>query len=173
MSPSSRLKRSSRAVRALLAPEGEIIALVKPQFEAGPGEGGEGRDRAQARGPPRGAPHIADVAEGLGYRVAGLIPSPITGTEGNIEFLIHLIPGQGPRPDIDQVVDQAHARANHPPDPGSGVPLRRDRACAWRTTIGNRGFPRSSHRHDRFPFRLEDGRARAPLPPGLRARRGL
>jgi len=103
------LEKVLPAVRDLLAPEGEIIALVKPQFEAGPEKVGKGGIVRKPEVHREVLHHIADVAEGLGYRVAGLIPSPITGTEGNIEFLIHLIPGQGPRPDIDQIVAEAHA----------------------------------------------------------------
>ncbi|NLC58789.1 MAG: TlyA family RNA methyltransferase [Armatimonadetes bacterium] len=102
------------AVRDLLAPQGEIVALVKPQFEAGPGKVGKGgivRDAAVHREVLRQV--TADAAR-LGYRVAGLTPSPIAGTEGNLEFLIHLVPGQGPAPDIDRVVDEAHATVATP-----------------------------------------------------------
>lgn len=106
------------AVRALLAPAGEIVALVKPQFEAGPekvGKGGIVRDPAVHR---EVLARVAAEADALGYRVVGLIPSPIRGTEGNIEFLIHLVPGSGPLPEIDRVVAAAHQELpNRHPEP--------------------------------------------------------
>jgi 23S rRNA (cytidine1920-2'-O)/16S rRNA (cytidine1409-2'-O)-methyltransferase len=66
-----------------------LLGLVKPQFEAGPGEVGKG---GVVRDP---AVHARVCAEGEawlgaqpGWRVAGLTPSPITGPEGNVEFLL-------------------------------------------------------------------------------------
>lgn len=77
--------------RMLLKPEsGRVIALVKPQFEAGRAEVGRGgivRDQAVHR---RVLEKIAHLAESHELRVRGLICSPILGAEGNAEFLIHL-----------------------------------------------------------------------------------
>jgi 23S rRNA (cytidine1920-2'-O)/16S rRNA (cytidine1409-2'-O)-methyltransferase len=70
-----------------LAPTGQIIALVKPQFEAGPehvGKGGIVRDPEVHR---RVLHEILSFAEGQGLCVCGLIASPIAGTAGNLEFL--------------------------------------------------------------------------------------
>lgn len=66
---------------------GDVIVLVKPQFEAGRGEvpGGVVRDRAVHE---RVVREVAATAEGLGLQVAGSIPSPILGPEGNREFLL-------------------------------------------------------------------------------------
>ena len=105
------LEKVLPAIRALLAPASEVVALVKPQFEAGPekvGKGGIIRDAAVHRDVLRKV--LGDV-ERVGYRVAGLTPSPIAGTEGNLEFLAHLVPGAGPAPDVDAVVAEAHARS--------------------------------------------------------------
>jgi 23S rRNA (cytidine1920-2'-O)/16S rRNA (cytidine1409-2'-O)-methyltransferase len=74
---------------ALLAPGAWAVALIKPQFEAGPeavGKGGVVRDPAVHRA-------VCDAVTawwaGLpGWRVIGVEPSPITGPEGNREFLI-------------------------------------------------------------------------------------
>ncbi len=89
-----------RVAQRLLKPAGEIIALIKPQFEAGReqvGRGGIVRDIETHRAVLN---KIIRVAEGLSLRVLGLIRSPIVGTEGNVEFLIHL--GQNSeRPGID------------------------------------------------------------------------
>jgi len=73
----------------LCAPGAWAIALIKPQFEAGPGEvGGKGvvRDPAIHQ---RVCAEIADWWAGLpGWQVLGIADSPITGPEGNREFLI-------------------------------------------------------------------------------------
>ena len=77
-------------VRALLSPPGDIVALVKPQFEVGKGAVGKGgvvRDVEQHR---RVLGEIRKFAEDAGYEVAGEIPSPILGAKGNREFLLHL-----------------------------------------------------------------------------------
>jgi len=68
---------------------GEVIALVKPQFEAG-------REIVQrGRGVVRDSAVHAQVleqvmtfAQKLGYSLAGLIRSPLTGSDGNTEFLL-------------------------------------------------------------------------------------
>ncbi len=85
------LTRILRSVLAQLAPEGEIVALVKPQFEAGP--------RAAAHGVVRDPDVHREVldrvrrhAESLGLRVAGEIASPLLGPAGNREFFLHLVP---------------------------------------------------------------------------------
>lgn len=75
-----------------LKPGGEIIALIKPQFEAGReqvGRGGIVRDASVHR---RVLEKTIQFAQSLELRVLGLIQSPIQGTEGNVEFLIHLSP---------------------------------------------------------------------------------
>jgi|SRR5262245_38726754 len=78
------------AVSSLLKPEADLIALVKPQFEVGKGEVGKGgivRDPEKHR---RVIHDITSFARSIGYRVAGLMESPILGAEGNKEFLMHL-----------------------------------------------------------------------------------
>ena len=75
------------------APGTFLVALVKPQFEAGPGEVGKGgvvRDPAvHARVCDAAAAWVA----GKGWTVLGITPSPITGPEGNIEFLLGALRG--------------------------------------------------------------------------------
>lgn len=73
----------------LLAPGGTTVALVKPQFEAGReqvGKSGVIRDPAVHTNVLR---EVLSFAEALGYRLEGLTYSPITGGEGNIEFLAY------------------------------------------------------------------------------------
>ena len=77
-------------VPALLAPGGDVVALVKPQFEAGRQEVGKGgivRDRDVHA---RVVGDITAAADTLGLRRLGVIESPIAGMEGNREFLLHL-----------------------------------------------------------------------------------
>ncbi len=72
----------------LLEPNGEMVVLVKPQFEAGRGQVGTGgivRDPAVHEMACR---RVQDAVESLGFH-AELIDSPILGTEGNKEFLLH------------------------------------------------------------------------------------
>jgi 23S rRNA (cytidine1920-2'-O)/16S rRNA (cytidine1409-2'-O)-methyltransferase len=74
----------------LLVPNGQVVALIKPQFEAGKddvGKGGVVRDERVHR---RVLEETVALATGLGVGVAGLIPSPLLGPAGNVEFLIHL-----------------------------------------------------------------------------------
>jgi 23S rRNA (cytidine1920-2'-O)/16S rRNA (cytidine1409-2'-O)-methyltransferase len=77
-------------VPSLLAPAADVVALVKPQFEAGRTEVGKGgiiRDQAvQARV----VEEVVSVADALGLVRFGLTDSPIAGMEGNREFLLHL-----------------------------------------------------------------------------------
>ncbi len=68
--------------------QARLMALIKPQFEAGRGEVGKG---GVVRDPDVHARVCADVSAWLtaqGWTVAGIEPSPITGPEGNVEFLI-------------------------------------------------------------------------------------
>jgi len=76
----------------LLEPGADVVALVKPQFEAARGEVGKGgivRDDAVRQ---RVAEEVADAALALGLRRAGVTESPIAGAEGNRELLLHLVP---------------------------------------------------------------------------------
>ena len=68
---------------------GDLVALVKPQFEAGRGETSDGvvRDPAVHA---RVVREVLDAAAAIGLEPAGEIPSPILGPEGNREFLVHL-----------------------------------------------------------------------------------
>jgi 23S rRNA (cytidine1920-2'-O)/16S rRNA (cytidine1409-2'-O)-methyltransferase len=67
---------------------GDLIALIKPQFEAGPGASKDGviRDAALQEAI---ASRVAGEVAALGLTILGLIPSPITGGDGNREFLLH------------------------------------------------------------------------------------
>jgi len=97
----------------LLHPQGEVVALIKPQFEAGKddvGKGGVVRDRRVHR---RVLHESVEMAQGLGLIVGGLTISPAPGPAGNIEFLIWLQkPGAAaaaPAIDVDAAIDRVLA----------------------------------------------------------------
>ena len=74
-------------IRNYLKEDGEIVALIKPQFEAGRekvGKKGVVRDKAVHR---EVIEKIADYARNIGFGVMELDYSPIRGPEGNIEYL--------------------------------------------------------------------------------------
>ncbi len=74
-------------------PDARLMALVKPQFEAGRGEVGKGgvvRDTAVHQ---RVCDEVAAWLTGQGWSVVGVVESPITGPEGNVEFLIAALHG--------------------------------------------------------------------------------
>ena len=79
-----------RIVITLLKPNGQIIALIKPQFEAGRTQVGRGGIVRDPKVHQEVIDKITRAAEALGLKRLGLIESPIQGTEGNTEFLIHL-----------------------------------------------------------------------------------
>ena len=80
--------------RGWLEPGGQMVALIKPQFEAGRkqvGKGGIVKDPLVHR---QVLVDLLDWALANGLGPAGLMPSPIKGAEGNVEFLVWLRPGQ-------------------------------------------------------------------------------
>ena len=107
------------AIRALLKPTGQVLCLIKPQFEAG-------REKVGKKGVVREkSTHVevlqgfVELADSLGFHILGLTYSPVKGPEGNIEFLGHLSLNDVPGicPDVVDVVEQAHAAL----DKGAGV----------------------------------------------------
>ena len=82
-----------------LRPGGEILALVKPQFEVGKGQVGKGgvvRDPALQR---QAVNKVAAAARALGFQVSPGFPSPLKGPKGNQEYFLYLItPGAKPEP---------------------------------------------------------------------------
>ena len=78
----------------LVNPAADLVALVKPQFEAGRAEVGRGGLVTDSAVHARVLDEVAARARALGFSVLAATPSPITGVEGNQEFFLHLRPGE-------------------------------------------------------------------------------
>ena len=98
------------AIKALLRPTGQLVCLIKPQFEAG-------KDKVGKKGVVRDPAVHCEVLESflalaaeLGLTVRNLTFSPVKGPEGNIEFLGHLsmLPEGAITPDVRALVAAAH-----------------------------------------------------------------
>ena len=99
----------------LLGPEGRVLTLVKPQFEAGRASIGKGGIVSSPQAHCRVLREITAFPEPLGWRVRALEVSPITGGDGNIEFLADVVPAAlcgryVPMDDIDALVRLAHKK---------------------------------------------------------------
>ena len=99
------------AIKALLKPTGQVLCLIKPQFEAG-------KEKVGKKGVVREPEIHKEVLDGfvetvtdLGFTILGLTFSPVKGPEGNIEFLGHLTLDDKPgiTPDTAAVVTDAHS----------------------------------------------------------------
>ena len=97
-------------VRTFLKPTGQVLCLIKPQFEAG-------KDKVGKKGvvrEPQTHKEVLDsfvsLATEQGFRILGLTFSPVKGPEGNIEFLAHLTLSdvEGIVPNTAAVVSDAH-----------------------------------------------------------------
>jgi 23S rRNA (cytidine1920-2'-O)/16S rRNA (cytidine1409-2'-O)-methyltransferase len=78
------------ALAACTAPDGDLLPMVKPQFEVGKGRVGEG---GVVRDPALRAQAVLDVARyaaELGLGLADVAPSPLPGPSGNVEFFLWL-----------------------------------------------------------------------------------
>ncbi|MBM6975056.1 TlyA family RNA methyltransferase [Intestinimonas butyriciproducens] len=98
------------ALRGVLGPDGQVVCLVKPQFEAG-------RDKVGKKGVVRDPKvhlevleHFLVHADEADFSVKDITFSPIRGPEGNIEYLGHLTVGRGPSyiGDLAALVEESH-----------------------------------------------------------------
>ena len=80
-----------------------LMALVKPQFEAGRSEVGKGGVVRDAQVHARVCAEVSDWVESRGWRVEGVVESPITGPEGNVEFLLAATRRETARIETDNV----------------------------------------------------------------------
>ena len=104
------LKLVLPVVRELLGPDGQVLCLIKPQFEAGKdkvGKKGVVRDRAVHK---EVLDNFIANAKEAGFNVLGITFSPIRGPEGNIEYLGHLTLKDADSVEIDTeaIVEASH-----------------------------------------------------------------
>lgn len=97
-------------IKTFLKTTGQVLCLIKPQFEAGKDKVGK---KGVVREPETHKEVLDDfvaLANELDFKILGLTFSPVKGPEGNIEFLGHLTLDDKPgiRPDTAEVVRQAH-----------------------------------------------------------------
>jgi len=97
-------------IKELLKENGQVLCLIKPQFEAGRNKVGK---KGVVRDPETHKEVLNDfvaLAHSLDFTILGLTFSPVKGPEGNIEFLGHLTKEKKPgiAPDTAEVVRQAH-----------------------------------------------------------------
>jgi 23S rRNA (cytidine1920-2'-O)/16S rRNA (cytidine1409-2'-O)-methyltransferase len=78
------------ALTSFVDPPGDIVALVKPQFEAGRDEVGKGGLVTDPDVHDAVLAQVTDAAEAIGLHRIAMTPSPITGATGNQEFFLHL-----------------------------------------------------------------------------------
>lgn len=99
-------------IKTFLKPEsGQVLCLIKPQFEAGKekvGKKGVVRDPVVHK---EVLDNFVALTQEIGFKILGLTFSPVKGPEGNIEFLAHLTLADkiGIQPDTADVVSQAHS----------------------------------------------------------------
>lgn len=105
-------------LKTILAPESDVVALIKPQFEAG-------RDQVGKKGIVRDktihkqvVSDMLTFANDLHFNIENITYSPITGGDGNIEFLAHLTWNKSDQANIngqqlDDMVEQVIAEAHH------------------------------------------------------------
>lgn len=98
-------------IKTFLKPTGQVLCLIKPQFEAG-------KEKVGKKGVVRDASvhqevldDFVNLVKELEFKILGLTFSPVKGPEGNIEFLAHLTLDEkdGINPDTASVVADAHA----------------------------------------------------------------
>jgi 23S rRNA (cytidine1920-2'-O)/16S rRNA (cytidine1409-2'-O)-methyltransferase len=89
------LKHILPGIPPFLEPCADVIALVKPQFEAGRREVGKGGIVSDPAVHASAIARVESYAAAAGFHRVAMTPSPITGATGNREFFLHLTPGDG------------------------------------------------------------------------------
>ncbi len=98
------------AIKSLLKPTGQVLCLIKPQFEAGKEKVGKKGVVRETETHKEVLDNFVVLTQELEFKILGLTFSPVKGPEGNIEFLAHLSLNdvEGILPDTAKVVADAH-----------------------------------------------------------------
>jgi 23S rRNA (cytidine1920-2'-O)/16S rRNA (cytidine1409-2'-O)-methyltransferase len=100
------LKTLFPTVAGWLKPDGEIVALVKPQFEAGRKEAGRGKGVIREGSIHQRVLHeVLGAAVQLGLNPAGLVRSPVLGPKGNVEFLAWIKSGEPSMGKFEELIE--------------------------------------------------------------------
>ncbi|MCK4261527.1 TlyA family RNA methyltransferase [bacterium] len=99
-------------ISSLLNGKGEILALIKPQFEVGRGKVGKGGVVRKEEFQKEAISKVANLAEELKLKVCGITASPLRGPAGNREFFIHLSKDRRSKKleDLETLVESQWAR---------------------------------------------------------------
>ena len=100
-------------IRDYLTDKGQIVALIKPQFEAGKGFVGKKGVVKDSQIHQDTIVKVIDFAVETGFSVLGLTFSPVKGPEGNIEYLVYLKKELSPRLEIDPEMISSVVEASH------------------------------------------------------------
>jgi len=113
------------ALTASLDPDGDLVPMVKPQFEVGRDRVGPGGVVTEPALRADAVRRVAGAAAALGLGVRGLVASPLPGPAGNVEYFVWLKRGEPPLDEMDLEL----AMATSPPaDPSVAAPARQPAA---------------------------------------------
>lgn len=122
--------------RKLLKDGGEMVCLIKPQFEAG-------REKVGKKGVVRDAKvheevieKVMDFADFLGFEILHLEFSPIKGPEGNIEYLVHLVKRTEKEKETEGITEAlAEASLRKIQEENSGISMQEDKKKLIQTIV--------------------------------------
>lgn len=124
--------------RNLLKAGGEMVCLIKPQFEAGREKVGKNGVVREPEVHREVIGKIVDYADSIGFAVLHLEYSPIKGPEGNIEYLVHLKKEREPEEAVRQLTEQeAEAALKEILEAGSGLSRTEEWQEIIRETVEN------------------------------------
>lgn len=124
--------------RNLLKTGGEMVCLIKPQFEAGREKVGKNGVVREPEVHREVIGKIVDYADSIGFAVLHLEYSPIKGPEGNIEYLVHLKKEREPEEAVRQLTEQeAEAALKEITEAGSGLSRTEEWQKIIRETVEN------------------------------------
>ncbi len=102
----------------LLRPDGDLVVLVKPQFEVGRGRLNRQGVATDPADRTRALERVVAAVGSHGLHVHGIRPSPISGTSGNAEYLLWARSVPSDTMNTDRVADLVRATTSHPPGGG-------------------------------------------------------